>query len=352
MKKTILRVLGFALVLALTLTCFGCSSGSAGDKELVIFSWEGYIDPELLTEFTEQTGIKINYNYFNSQEEMLAKLEAVKGGDYDIIIASDYIINIARSEGLLKEIDKEKVPNYKNLNPKYLNQYYDPDGLYTIPYVAGTPLIVYDPAKVTCEITGYNSLWDESLKDQLVVMDHMRNIIGMTMKSMGYSLNTEDPDVIAAAGEKLMKLKPNIRALDGDTPHEKLISGECTIGYVFTSQVSAVLSERPDFAVCYPEEGMGFGIDSLFMPSNPPHEDAALQFMNYMCDPEVSARASVFTQYINCNSAATQYLPEEFLNNKAVNIPDDILGNIEFMEDISPEATEQMNEIWNAFKQS
>ena len=218
--------------------------------------------------------------------------------------------------------------------------------------MAGTPLIVYDPAKVTCEITGYNSLWDESLKDQLVVMDHMRNIIGMTMKSMGYSLNTEDPDVIAAAGEKLMKLKPNIRALDGDTPHEKLISGECTIGYVFTSQVSAVLSERPDFAVCYPEEGMGFGIDSLFMPSNPPHEDAALQFMNYMCDPEISARASVFTQYINCNSAATQYLPEEFLNNKAVNIPDDILGNIEFMEDISPEATEQMNEIWNAFKQS
>ena len=88
------------------------------------------------------------------------------------------------------------------------------------------------------------------------------------------------------------------------------------------------------------------------MPSNPPHEDAALQFMNYMCDPEVSARASVFTQYINCNSADTQYLPEEFLNNKAVNIPDDILGNIEFMEDISPEATEQMNEIWNAFKQS
>ena len=79
-------------------------------EELVIFSWEGYIDPELLTEFTEQTGIKINYNYFNSEEEMLAKLEAVKGGDYDIIIASDYIINIARSEGLLKEIDKEKVP--------------------------------------------------------------------------------------------------------------------------------------------------------------------------------------------------------------------------------------------------
>ena len=244
------------------------------------------------------------------------------------------------------------MPNYQNLNEKYLCQYYDPEGKFTIPYVAGTPLIVYDPARVTCEITGYNSLWDESLKDQLVVMDHMRNVIGFTLKSMGYSLNEEDPEVIAAAGEKLLALKPNIRALDGDTPHEKLISGECTIGYIFTSQVSAVLAERPDFVVVYPVEGMGFGIDSLCMPVNAPHEDAALAFMNYMCDPEVSARASVFTQYINCNKAATQYLPEEFLNNQAVNIPAEILGDIEFMQDISPEATEQMNEIWNTFKQS
>lgn len=337
------------MVLALVLMSTGCA---AGKKELVIFSWADYIDPELLAEFTEETGIEINYNYFNSEEEMLSKLEAVDGGEYDIIIASDYIINIARQEDLLKEIDKSKVPNYKNLNAKYLNQYYDPDGKYTIPYVAGTPLIVYDPSKVTCEVTGYNSLWDPSLADQVVVMDHMRNVIGFTMKSMGYSLNETDPDVIAAAGEKLLQLKPNIRALDGDTPHEKLISGECTIGYIFTSQVSAVLSERPDFKVVYPEEGMGFGIDSLFMPVNAPHEEEALKFMDFMCEPEISARASVFTQYINCNEAATQYLPEEFLNNQAVNIPADILGEIEFMQDIPAEATDQMNDIWNTFKQS
>ncbi len=350
MKKTVLRVLALVMVLALAvLPLMGCAGGS---KELVIFSWADYVDPELLTEFTEKTGYQINYNYFNSEEEMLSKLEAVDGGDYDIIIASDYIINIARQQGLLKEINKEKVPNYKHLNEKYLNQYYDPDGKYTIPYVAGTPLIVYDPAKVTCEITGFNSLWDPSLENQLVVMDHMRNVIGFTMISMGYGLNETDPAIIEAAGEKLVKLRPNIRAFDGDTPHEKLISGECTIGYIFTSQVSAVLSERPDFKVVYPEEGMGFGIDSLFMPKNAPHEDAALAFMDFMCDPEISARASVFTQYINCNKSATQYLPEEFLNNQAVNIPAEVLGEIQFMEDIPVEATEQMDKIWNTFKQS
>ncbi|MGI5883886.1 MAG: polyamine ABC transporter substrate-binding protein [Candidatus Spyradocola sp.] len=350
MKKTLIRAFSLVLVLALMLLSVGCSSAPA--QELVIFSWADYVDPDLLAQFTEETGIAINYNYFTSNEEMLSKLEAVEGGDYDIVIASDYIINIARSEGLLKEIDKEKVPNYSNLNPAYLNQFFDPDGLYTVPYVAGTPLIVYDPSKVTCEITGYNSLWDPSLKDQLVIMDDMRNVIGMTMKSMGYTLNTEDPEVIAQAGEKLLELKPNIRALDGDTPHEKLISGECTIGYIFTSQVSAVLAERPDFQVCYPEEGMGFGIDAFFVPVNAPHADAAFEFLNFMCDPEVSAKASVFTQYINCNSAATEYLPQEFLDNAAVNIPSDVLGEIEFMQDISPEATEQMNEIWNTFKQA
>lgn len=123
------------------------------------------------------------------------------------------------------EIDKEKVPNFSNLNPAYLNHYFDPEAKYTVPYVAGTPLIVYDPCQGHREITGYNSLWDPSLADQLVVMDDMRNVIGMTLKSMGYSLNTEDPEIIAQAGEKLLQLKPNIRALDGDTPHEKLISG-------------------------------------------------------------------------------------------------------------------------------
>ena len=349
MKKTILRALAMVMVLALVLMSTGCAGAK---KELVIFSWADYIDPELLAEFTEKTGIEINYNYFSSEEEMLSKLEAVNGGEYDLVLASDYIINITRQENLIKEIDKSKVPNYKNLNEKYLKQYFDPDGLYTVPYVAGTPLIVYDPSKVTCEITGFNSLWDPSLKDQLVVMDHMRNVIGFTMKSMGYSLNETDPAVIAEAGEKLLTLKPNIRALDGDTPHEKLISGECTIGYVFTSQVSAVLAERPDFKVVYPVEGMGFGIDAFFMPINAPHEAEALEFLNFMCDPEISARASVFTQYINCNTAATEYLPADFLSNEAVNIPSEILGDIEFMQDISSEATEQMNEIWNTFKQS
>ena len=349
MKKTVIRALAMVMVLALVLLSTGCAGAK---KELVIFSWADYIDPELLAEFTEKTGIEINYNYFSSEEEMLSKLEAVNGGEYDLVLASDYIINITRQENLIKEIDKSKVPNYKHLNEKYLKQYFDPDGLYTVPYVAGTPLIVYDPAKVTCEITGFNSLWDPSLKDQLVVMDHMRNVIGFTMKSMGYSLNETDPAVIAEAGEKLLTLKPNIRALDGDTPHEKLISGECTIGYVFTSQVSAVLAERPDFKVVYPVEGMGFGIDAFFMPINAPHEAEALEFLNYMCDPEISARASVFTQYINCNTAATEYLLADFLANEAVNIPAEILGEIEFMQDISAEATEQMNEIWNTFKQS
>ena len=344
MKKTLIRAFSLVLILALMLMSVGCSSAPA--QELVIFSWADYIDPELLAQFTEETGIAINYNYYTSNEEMLTKLEAAEGGDYDIVIGSDFVVNIARNEGLIMEIDKEKVPNFSNLNPAYLNHYFDPEAKYTVPYVAGTPLIVYDPAKVTCEITGYNSLWDPSLADQLVVMDDMRNVIGMTLKSMGYSLNTEDPEIIAQAGEKLLQLKPNIRALDGDTPHEKLISGECTIGYLTMAE------NNPDLAFYLPEEGTNIYVDAMCIPKGAANKANAESFINFMCDPEVSAKASVFTQYINCNSAATEYLPQEFLDNKAVNIPADTLGETEFMQDISAEATEQMNEIWNAFKQA
>ena len=146
MKKTIVRILALAMVLALVLLSTGCTA--AKKSELVIFSWADYIDPELLKEFTEQTGIEINYNYFNSEEEMLSKLEAVNGGEYDIILASDYILNIARKENLLKEIDKSKVPNYQNLNEKYLCQYYDPEGKYTIPYMGTVALWMGNTDKI------------------------------------------------------------------------------------------------------------------------------------------------------------------------------------------------------------
>lgn len=344
------KQLSLLLAAALATSLFGCSNKDTEEKTLNVLTWDGYIPEDIAAEFSEETGIKLNYANFNDNEEMLSKLEATEGGQYDLVIGSDYIIDIARKKGLLSELDKTKIPNYDNLDPAFLGQYYDPDDLYTVPYAAGTPLIIYDPAKVTVDIKSFDDLWNPALENQIVMMDDARNVIGITLKSMGKSMNETDPAVLEQAKEKLLKLKPNIHHLDYNNPNDAMVSGEAAVGYMFTPQVILALQERPDLKVVYPSEGMGFGIDSWFVPLNAPHKDNAYTFLNYILDAKTGARISEQTLYLCPNKASEPYLSEEFKSNKALYIPTELLGNTEFIEDVGDE-TETYDKIWTEFKQ-
>lgn len=244
MKKAIALTLATAMAAAIMTGC-GASpapsstvgvpanpaSPAAEEKVLNIFTWDGYFPQDVIDGFTAQTGIKINFSNFETNEEMLTKLEATKGGEYDLVVASDYIIDIARKKGgLLGELDKSKLPNFTNLDESYLNKYFDPDNKYTIPYGPGTPLIVYDPAKVPFEITGYADLWRPELADSIAAIDDGRNMIGITLKTMGKSLNETDPAVLEEAGKKLQELKPNIRMLTYNNIQDAIIGGEASVG--------------------------------------------------------------------------------------------------------------------------
>lgn len=324
---------------------------SAEPKELNVFTWDGYFPQDVLDGFVAQTGIKLNFSNFESNEEMLTKLEAAKGGDYDLIIASDYIIDIARKKGgLLGELDQSLLPNYQNLDPAFQSQFFDPDNKYAVPYAAGTPLIVYDKAKVGFEITSFADLWKPELKDSIAAIDDPRNMIGITLKTMGKSFNETDTAVLEQAGAKLQELKPNIRVLTYNNIQDNLISGEATVGYMFSSQVALALDARPDLSVCYPTEGMGFGIDAMLVPINAPHKQNAHAFINYILDAEVGAKVSSQIYYLCPNKASAEFLPESFKSNKALYIPSEVLGNTEFIQDVG-EATATYDKIWTAFKQ-
>lgn len=344
------KQLSLLLAAALATSLFGCSNKTTEEKTLNVLTWDGYIPEDIAAEFSEETGIKLNYANFNDNEEMLSKLETTEGGQYDLVIGSDYIIDIARKKGLLSELDKTKIPNYDNLDPAFLGQYYDPDNLYTVPYTAGTPLIIYDPAKVTVDIRSFDDLWNPALENQIVMMDDARNVIGITLKSMGKSMNETDPAVLEQAKEKLLKLKPNIHHLDYNNPNDAMVSGEAAVGYMFTPQVILALQERPDLKVVYPSEGMGFGIDSWFVPLNAPHKDNAYAFLNDILDAKTGARVSEQTLYLCPNKASEPYLSEEFKSNQALHIPAEFLGNTEFIEDVG-DATEIYDKIWTEFKQ-
>ncbi len=320
----------------------GCAKKN-DSKELVLFTWEEMFPQEVLDGFTEKTGFKIVYSNFDLNETMLEKLKQAKGGDYDVIIADDYIIEQAVSAGLVSEVNKDIVDNYGNINPLYQSQFYDPENKYTVPYGAGIPLIVYDPAAVDFEITGYNDLWDPSLRESVAITANYRVINGITLLSMGKSMNEEDLDVIAEAGEKLLKLAPNIRLIQDDNTQNALLNGEASVAFLYTSQVTQVMAENPNLKVVYPKEGLGFGIMAAFVPVNAPNKQAANEFLRYLLEPEVSKACMEYIGYYNTTGAADSIVDPSLV------VPDSVTSG-EIVRNVSAEAEDAYNHNWTAFK--
>ena len=325
----------------------GSSDGGAAGGELNLYTWDGMFPQEILTGFEEETGIRINYSNFSYDEDMLAKLEETKGGDYDLVFADDYIIELVIQEGLAQKLDTSRMENYDKLNPVFMSQFYDPQNEYTIPHGAGIPLLVYDPALADVEITGYEDLWDPALEDNIAMTANYRVINGIALKTMGESYNTEDLDVIRAAGDRMMKLAPNIRVINDSNTQDFVISGEAAVGFLYTSQVSLAMSSRPDLKIVYPEEGLGFGIIAGFIPSEAPNADAAYAFLDYINRPENAAACFEFLGYYCSNKAAEEYISEEM--KELLVLPEDASEG-EIIQNISQEAEDLHAAIWDEFR--
>lgn len=319
-------------------------SESGSNGELVLYTWEGMFPQEVLDGFEEETGIELIYSNFDTDETMLEKLAQAEGKDYDLVIADDYIIESVVEEGLAQKLDKSKIENFDNINPLYQGQFYDKEDEYTVPYGAGIPLIVYDPEVVDFEIKGYEDLWDESLKDSIALTANYRVINGITLLSMGKSMNEEDVSVIEEAGEKLKALAPNVRMIQDDNTQNALLNGEASVAFLYTSQVTQVLAENPELKIVYPEEGLGFGIMAGFIPSQAPNSDAAHQFLDYILQPETGAKCFDFTGYYSTNQAA-----DELLENPDLAVPESVTEG-EIIQNVSVEADAAYNKNWTEFK--
>lgn len=343
MKKLFALLLVLALALPLVPGVF-----AEEEPVLNIFTWNGYIDDATLKAFSDETGVKINFSTFSTNEEMIVKMKGAPG-EYDVILASDYALNILKKADLLLPLNKELLPNYANLAPSYLSKYFDEENAYTVPYTAGTPLIVYDPAQVDFEITGYEDLWDARLRDSVVILDDARNMIGVTLKTLGHSLNTIDDAALEQAKEKLMSLRPNIRSFNYDSPHQDLISGEVSVAYMFTPFTMIALSERPDLKIVYPKEGLGFGIDALVISKNAPHPANAHKLLNYLLNGKVAANTAQTQYYMSPNAAAAEFMDEGFKTNPAIAVPAELLEKAEFIMDLG-DVESKYQAIWQEFK--
>lgn len=331
------------------------NQGTGGNGgEVVLYTWENMFPQEVLDGFTKETGLKVTYANFDYDETMLAKLEAAKGGDYDVVVADDYIIETVIEEGLAQKLDRSKLKNHGKINPLYQGQFFDPSDEYTVPYGAGVQTIVYNTDLVQKEITGYADLWDSSLQGSVGMIDNYRVVNGMALKVLGESYNTNDTALIEKAGEKLLELAPNIRLIKDDNIEDDLISGEISAAVMYTSQATAAMlaskrGEAPAFQVVFPKEGIGFGIQGMFIPSNAPHSEAAHQFIDYILRPEVSAKCYEFIGYYCTNKEADSLISEEY--QEFLTLPESFSkDNMEMIQNVSAEAAEAHQKVSTEFK--
>lgn len=318
---------------------------------LNLYTWDGMFPQEVLDGFTEKYGVKIQYSNFDYDEDMLARLETNGASEYDVVIADDYILKMVNDEGLSEELDKSKIPNYDNQNEAFMSLFYDPENKYNVVYGVGIPLIVYDPSLIDIEISSFEDLWDESLADNVAIIGNYRVIDGFTLKTLGESFNTEDVDKIREAGEKLVTLAPNIRAINDTNTQDLLLSGEVGVAFMYTSQVTLALRTNPELVAVYPSEGLGIGTMAQFIPKNAPNKEAAYAFINYLLEPEVAAKCFDSDEfgYYCTNKPAEEFISEE--NRQYVVLPDDITWESgEAIQTISDEANEAHMEVWAEFQ--
>ena len=350
-----------ALIILLTVslmgsTLVGCSKSNTAktntEKIVNIYTWANYVPDTVVKGFEKSTGIKVNYSNFSTNEEMLAKLQAAKGGQYDVIICADYMVQIMAKQTnvLLKPIDTSAIANYKNLDKAYLSQYYDKTNKYSVPYSLGSQMIVYNPDKVKIDIKGISDLWDPSLKGSEVLLEDSRSVIGMALTKLGYSINETDPAKLAEAKAELKKLRANVKVFDADTPMTSLINGDTNIGVMWGSQASAALKGNPKFKIVYPKEGMQFETDNLVIPVKAPHQQNAEKFINYVLDGKVSSEVTTSIEYINVTTAAKEFMPQSVLDNKAIYVPNEEFTKAKHLEDAGS-ASKDYDLIWSEFKQ-
>ena len=331
------------------LTAIGC--GKKGKKlsdKLYVYNWANYVSNTTIPNFEKEFNVKVVYDNFSSNEELLAKLQTGAGG-YDVIFPSDYMVGIMQKQNLLEEFEMKNIPNFKNIGSRFKNLPYDPENRYSIPYFWGTTGIGYNSDKITENVDSWKILWDEKYKGKISMLDDMRGLANAALKLKGYSINTTDPKQIKEAESLLLEQKPLVKAYTSETYIDFLVSGDIWLAQAYSGDVFQAFKENKSMKYSIPKEGSDMWVDNMCIPKGSKNKWTAEVFINYILRPEVSAEISNFTWYANPNDASKDFIKPEIINNKSIYPPDEVLDTCEFQKEAG-EATKYYEQLFNKVK--
>jgi spermidine/putrescine transport system substrate-binding protein len=348
--RAFIAVIAIALALMYVTSVLNSEQGYSGGNTLTVYNWGDYIDPELIAEFEQETGVKVIYQTFDSNEAMLTKI-AQGGTTFDIAVPSDYAISKMREEGLLLPIDHSRIPNLSHIDPRFMDLSFDPGNVYSVPYFWGTVGIVYNPELVGGKtFRSWNELWDPDLRNQILLVDGAREVIGMGLNSLGYSLNDTNEEHLQEAKRKLERLTPNVKALVGDEIKMLLAGEEAAVGLVWSGDASEIISENEKLDYVVPEEGSNVWFDNMVIPKTAHNLPAAHAFINFMLDPEHAARNAEYVGYSTPNKDALALLPEEISGDKRFYPDEELLSKLEVYDNLGKRMLAHYNELFLEFK--
>lgn len=309
------------LLAILFLACLaapGAHAQKAPKKKSVLhlFCWSEYVPEEVIASFTKATGIKVNVENYASNEEMLAKLLA-GGSRYDLIQPSEYLVEALIKAGRLEPLDFANIPNAKNLDPKFTRMPHDPEGKFSVTWMAGTVGIVVNTAKVKEPIAGFKEVFSGKYKGRLVVLNDAREIVTWALSSLGLPINEVTPEALEKVKPVLREWLPQVKIYDSDSPKTALLNGDADLGIVWSGEAALLYQRKKTFQYVLPAEGAHQFIDSLAIPKGAPHKKEAEQFIDYILRPEVSVKISGDFPYTNPNAEARKLLSKEQLANPA-----------------------------------
>lgn len=322
-------------------------TATAGSPEtIIVYNWGDYIDPELIAQFEEETGYKVIYETFDSNEAMLTKIKQ-GGTNYDVAIPSEYTIHKMVQENLLEKFDYSKIKGIEHIDPRFLHQSFDPDNTYSIPYFWGTLGIVYNK-NVYPEgtISEWRDLWKEEFKDSILFIDGAREMMGIALQTQGYSLNEKDETIVKEAGKFLKTLMPNAKAIIADEMKTYMIQEEANIAVTFSGEASKMMSENENLAYVVPSEGTNLWFDNIVIPKTVKNKKAAYQFINFMLRPENAYKNALYVGYATPIPKAKALLPKEVQDDEAFYPTAETMKHLEVYKQIGPKWLGIYNDLY------
>jgi spermidine/putrescine-binding protein len=348
MRTHRIYILMLVAICFVSTACGGGQKGQSKEKQLNLYIWSAYVSDETLAKFEKETGIRVRYDTYDSNEALLEKMQSGVA-DYDVIVPSDYMVRIMLHQNLLEKIDLNRFPNFKNLAKRFQNLQYDPNNAHSIPFLWGTTGIGYNKTKVKETVDSWGILWNPKYKDRILMLDDLREVFGAALKWKGHSINTTNQAELDEAKNLLMQQKPLVKTFSSSNFDEILLSGDVWLAHGWSGQLAKAADQNKDLAYIVPKEGSTLWIDNLAIPASAKHKEEAYVFLNFFLDPAIAAEVTNYSGYPSPNDAAKPFIKPHILNDPARYPSEEVLAKCELLMDLGA-TTQLLDRMWTEIK--